>query len=121
MRELHDYKIAPTDSAIKVTVLDDPAPNGASRNYKVEHPGITGGSLTISFQGGPVNADGSGINGVTNEILLAILADRLRGFQTGPFACRENEQAITKIEEAQHWLNSRTLARLRRVNGNPTV
>ena len=54
------------------------------------------------------------MNGLTQEVLLAIVADRLRSFQAGKFACRENALALTKIEEAQHWLHSRTLARMSR-------
>lgn len=54
------------------------------------------------------------MNGLTQEVLLAIVADRLRSFQVGQFACRENALALTKIEEAQHWLHSRTLARMQR-------
>ena len=46
--------------------------------------------------------------------LLAIVIDRLRAFQAGPFACRENALALTKIEEAQHWLLHRTRARMTR-------
>lgn len=54
--------------------------------------------------------------------MLAIVADRLRSFQNGPYACRENAIALTKVEEAQQWLRSRTLARMRRgVEGTHTV
>jgi len=35
----------------------------------------------------------------------------LRSFQAGPYACRENALALTKIEEAMHWLNHRTAER----------
>lgn len=64
----------------------------------------------INFQHGPVCEEG--INGVTNESLLAIVADRLQRFQRGPMPCRENAIALTKIEEALHWLQTRTRRRL---------
>ena len=32
----------------------------------------------------------------------------------GDFACRENALALTKVEEALHWLNHRTADRQRR-------
>ena len=51
---------------------------------------------------------------VTHEVLLAILIDRLQSFQAGPYACRENALALTKLEEAQHWLQARTKARMAR-------
>ena len=46
--------------------------------------------------------------------LLAIVADRLRSFRQGPFASRYNALALTHIEDAQNWLNRRTLERMRR-------
>ena len=66
----------------------------------------------IKFQTGPVQE--VGFNGVTDESLLAIVVDRLRGFQQGQFPCRENALAITKIEEALHWLEARARDRERR-------
>jgi hypothetical protein len=51
------------------------------------------------------------VNGITNEVLLAIVLDRLNGFQQGEFKSRENALAITKIEEAMHWLHHRTRER----------
>lgn len=53
-------------------------------------------------------------HGVTNEALLGIVIDRLRGFQDTPLRCRENAVALTKLEEAMHWLHARTLDRIRR-------
>ncbi|ODT86711.1 MAG: hypothetical protein ABS78_15575 [Phenylobacterium sp. SCN 70-31] len=62
------------------------------------------------FQNGPIGE--VGVNGLTHEALLAILVDRLRAFQAGPFSCRENALALTKLEEAQQWLGARTRARM---------
>ncbi len=42
------------------------------------------------------------------EDLLQICRNRQQSFQAGDFACRENELALTKIEEALHWLDHRT-------------
>ncbi|PZA14208.1 hypothetical protein, partial [Parazoarcus communis] len=67
---------------------------------------------TILFQNGPINE--AGVNGLTHEALLAIVADRLRSFQAGPFSCKANACALTHIEEAMHWLQQRTLERMRR-------
>jgi len=46
--------------------------------------------------------------------LIAVVIDRLQGFQGGKFACRENALALTKLEEAVHWLHHRTAQRLAR-------
>ena len=66
----------------------------------------------INFQKGPVAEAGK--NGIFIEDLLQICRHRLHCFQTGDFACRENEQALTKIEEALHWLDRRTKERQHR-------
>lgn len=75
---------------------------------------------TVKFQNGPVKENG--VNGVMNEDLIAIVIDRLQGFQSGPYACRENAIALTKLEEALLWLNKRTADRDRRgVEGTSVV
>lgn len=48
------------------------------------------------------------------EALLAVIIDRLQCFQAGPYACRENAIALTKLEEAMMWLQKRTRDRLAR-------
>ena len=63
----------------------------------------------IVFQHGPI-AD-AGENGTTIEVVTQVLINRLRGFNEGPFRCRENSLAITHLEEALHWLEARTKAR----------
>ena len=74
----------------------------------------------ITFQEGPIAE--YGVNGISNEALLAIIEDRLAGFQAGPFACRENALALTKIQEAMHWLHHRTRERVTRgVEGTHSV
>ena len=56
------------------------------------------------------------------HFIIAVLCDRLRGIQNGPYACRENAHALTHLEEAQHWLQQRTLERMRRgVEGSHKV
>ena len=63
----------------------------------------------IHFQEGPIKE--AGINGVTNEDLIAMVISRLEGFQNSDFRCRENALAITKLEEALLWLRKRTIGR----------
>lgn len=68
-------------------------------------------SCLVSFQNGPVSE--SGLNGIQNEHLLAIMVHRLK-FLNEKFPCRENSIAITKIEEALMWLDARTKNRIQR-------
>lgn len=66
----------------------------------------------VKFQEGPILK--SKPNGCYMEDLLAIVIDRLEGFQSGDYPCRENALALTKIQEAVHWLNHRTNDRIER-------
>jgi len=61
---------------------------------------------TLHFQNGPIGE--CGVNGIGIEHLLHLVAARLRGYQATDFRCRENALALTKIEEALHWLQHRT-------------
>ena len=92
---------------------DEKAEGGASHSYSIDPIGSAGCSAAnIKFQKGAMKE--VGFNGVSDEALLAIVIDRLRGFQSGPFSCRENAFALTKLEEAMHWLNARTADRMAR-------
>ena len=118
-RELTGHKVNGANEALFVEALDEPGCGGASHHYGIggfKHRNWSETDdetyLNVRFQNGPI-AD-AGTNGVTHEALLAILIDRLQGFQSGKFACRENALALTKLQEAQMWLKSRTEARLAR-------
>lgn len=114
MRTITDHVINPANDKLTIEVIDEPGAGGANHLYEVSgYRGQSGHEgVLIEFQNGPIAE--VGVNGLTQEVLLAIVVDRLRSFQAGPFACRENALALTKIEEAQHWLQQRTLARMRR-------
>ena len=64
----------------------------------------------------------NGIVGLTNECLLAMVADRLECFQASEFACEENENALVAVGEALAHLEMRTQSRKDRgVEGTHTV
>ena len=54
------------------------------------------------------------VHGVIDTDLLEIVRDRLKGFQSGEFATRENACALTHIEEALMWMNRRVEDRIER-------
>lgn len=110
MRTISDYAVNPVNDRLVVTVLDEPGAGGANHEYRVDTEKSV--ICRISFQNGPIAENG--VNGVTQEVLLSIVADRLRSFQAGPYACRDNAVALTKVEEAMMWLQRRTLERMRR-------
>lgn len=118
-REIHDHKVNGLNEALAITA-DEPGSGGASHRYDVlgraEHipgfgPRVFG--VNLRFQNGPIK-ELRDCNGITNEALLAVLIDRMRGFQSGPFACRENAIALTHLEEALMWLQKRTRDRMAR-------
>lgn len=134
MREISDHKVNPANDRLKIEVLDHPGSGNASHLYSItgfntasnlscpftERHGQPAEHATVLFQNGPIAE--VGVNGVTHEALLAIVADRLRCFQAGPYSSRENALALTKIEEAMLWLHKRTLDRMARgVEGTHTV
>lgn len=116
--EIHDHEINPANEAIAITADErDPQNGNASHVYCLNFAPQPDGKpqpmdVRLSFQNGPIAT--SGINGITNEALLAVVIDRLRGFQSGKYSCRENALALTKCEEALQWLNHRTRQRMAR-------
>lgn len=113
MRELTSHKVNGLNEALRIVVLDEPGQGNACHKYSIN---VIGGEScsgqVISFQNGPIQE--FGVNGISNESLLAIVEDRLLGFQSGDFACRENALALTKIQEAMMWLLKRTRDRIAR-------
>lgn len=134
MRPIDSHKVNAANEKLEIAVLDEPGAGGACHLYQVTgfdtatnpsdpfvaRHGKSAQHSTVLFQNGPIAE--AGVNGVTHEALLAILVDRLESFQRGPYACRENAIALTKLQEAQHWLHHRTRARVARgVEGTHTV
>lgn len=82
--------------------------NTEGHKYQIGH----GSSMTyIDFQNGPVKE--VGVNGATNESLLAILIDRIN-YLNSQFGCEENEFALRHLKEALAHLEARTFRRIQR-------
>ncbi len=101
-----------------VFAIDEPGNGGANHTYAVHKYGETPTILNeplaiIQFQNGARKIPTS-IHGVIDTDLLEIVRDRLKGFQSGEFATRENACALTHIEEALMWLNRRVEDRIER-------
>lgn len=109
----------------EVIATDEKGQGNANHEYQIVPTGSGPGSklgdvcAVISFQNGPIKE--FGVNGVTNEDLIAIVIDRMRGFQSGEYACRDNALVLAKLEEALMWLRNRTNEReARGVEGTNT-
>lgn len=119
MRELVNHKVNGLNELLQVQVLDEPGQGNACHEYVIINTQNNDQTI-ISFQNGPIKEVGA--NGISQEALLAIVEDRLLGFQSGPYACRENAVALTKIQEAMMWLQKRTMDRMKRgVEGTHTI
>ena len=115
LRRIMGHESNPCNSKI-VIVADGPGPGGASHEYRVRIGATSEVSeaadvQTVRFQNGPVLEDGNGVNGTTHEVLLTIVADRLQGFQDGPYACPENAAALEAVGLALSILHQRTQRR----------
>jgi hypothetical protein len=117
MRELST--IQKREKLNDVYAIDLKGNGGANHRYDIlnsEWDKEHGGNevlLTIQFQNG-ARKDGTSIYGVIDSDLLEIVRERLKAFQAGPFASRENACALTHIEEALMWMNRRIEDRIER-------
>jgi hypothetical protein len=127
MRTLTDHKLNGLNDALDITVLDEPGSGGAHHQYQISwgqvergpKPTIAeleailekgdksvsllpdggvcvGNTALICFQNGPIQE--AGVNGISGEALLAIVIDRLRCFQSGPYASADNASALIHAE-----------------------
>ena len=111
MREITSHKVNPANDVLVVKALDGPGPGGASHHYQIDVPTQTP-PISINFQNGPIAE--AGVNGITHEALLAILIDRMEGFQSGPFANDYNAAALAHLQSAAGCLHDRTRERMSR-------
>jgi hypothetical protein len=97
---------------VNVAVLDEPDPKAGNANhdYAIQFGGPDQ-VCRIQFQHGPRGAEGS-TPGVFDDALLAIVEDRLAGFQAGPFACEENLVALGAVREARAAFAERAAKRI---------
>lgn len=75
---------------------------------------VLGNGLDIRWQNGALKEpDGTPRepNGAFVETVISACVQRLEFFQNSKFSCRENALAITKLQEALHWLEDRTKRR----------
>lgn len=132
MRKLESHKVNGANETLDIAVTDAPGSGGANHRYEVTGFDTTSNasrtqgdavgretSLLVLFQNGPVKE--AGVNGITQEALLAIVADRLESFQAGPYACSDNSEALASVVQAMQCLQRRTKARIARgVEGTHT-
>lgn len=143
MRQITDHIVSGDQPVqLKIDVMDEPGAGGANHEYLVtwtpnpkpkptiaeleailQEPEthvnllpdgqfVDAGRILVRFQNGPIKE--CGVNGITQEALLAIVIDRPRSFQAGPYASPLNYSALRSCEEALGDLQQRTLDRIAR-------
>lgn len=87
--------------------------NRLDENGKPAGGYVSGVGLSITWQNGPLAVDGERRepNGAFVETVIAAAVQRIEHYNETEFRCRENSLAITKLEEALHWLQHRTADR----------
>lgn len=77
---------------------------------------VKGIGLDIQWQDGPLGApddpDRAEPNGAFVETVIASVLQRIEHYNETQFHCKENDQAIAKLESALEWLNRRTQRRV---------
>ena len=123
MRELTGHRVNPANDTLRIVVTDAPGAGGANHRYEItgfdatKNPSANSGvdgqiRTSILFQNGPI--PDAGVNGLTQEVLLEIVADRLQSFQAGPFANSYNAEALKHVLLAKQSLLDRTRERMGR-------
>lgn len=116
MLEIKTHHVTGVPEYVRIFPDGDKGQGGAHTKYLISL-GVPGGresgsQTALRFQNG--SAQEVGPNGVTNEAVLAVVIDRLKGFQQGELSCRENAIALTHLETALLWLQQRTRDRIER-------
>ena len=109
MREITTHKAHEQDRQPMLTALGNPTIAGAEQDYEIIYHGENEPDTIVNIHFVSLESPG-----VTNEALLAIVKDRLEGFQAGKFPCQENEDALAGVNHALRFLHKRTLDRVAR-------
>lgn len=97
-----------------VFVADDPHPvNGANHAYALTRKDKGKQVGHIDFQRGPRHEPDS-TDGTLDGAVLAIVIDRYRSFQAGPFSCPENDAVLGHLVAAQDMIIARAKERAAR-------
>jgi hypothetical protein len=105
MREVTDHWLDDRSDNVEVRA-EDLGPGGADHKYTLK-AGDT--EQVLLFQRGPVRE--AGLNGVTEEALIAVLIDRFTSFRDGPFSHPAHSAILEHLEGALEEMHGRTRER----------
>ena len=112
LRQVYTHQIERLNEALDIDVMSEPGEGGASQRYRIVNKATQQVMCDLQFQIG--NPNEIGINGISNEALLAIVADRLEGFQRGKYRSDFGELALNKLKQCMRALRRRTQERIAR-------
>ena len=109
-RQVISHRFGDGNKDLEIVALDGPSKSGSCMLYRAiaHRDGKKPEEICdLRFQMGRPSQHGS--NGLTNESLLAVVEDRLIGFQKGEFQNLENARALHHVKEALLWLQRRVI------------
>ena len=120
MRKITSHHVKDQAGELEIVVIDDKVSGGENSRYQVidvskQNTAPDAADMVIAeiqFQNGPISENG--VNGITNEVLISIVIDRLESFQEGKLANRYNSAALHSLHSALASLKQRTIERLER-------
>jgi hypothetical protein len=125
--DLNIHKTNPVNQELEIALGDEPGAGGAHHHYIITGFDLSSNPSAVDddgdllaapdveylfFQNGPIKE--VGVNGLTHEVLLAILIHRLQCFQNGPYANKYNLEAVSHLQEALKAFKARTEERTER-------
>jgi hypothetical protein len=110
MRTITDHIANPANDRLTINVIDEPGAGGANHIYEIIID--DGRKILLPFQNGGIAEHG--VNGITQEVLLAVVIDRLASFDAGPYPSSENKEALYHARQALEYLKLRTKKRTER-------
>lgn len=110
-RTIRQHKCPGLNDAIEVSAVGEPGVGTASYKYRVQVTTDSNGefSITIPFQEMPIKEYGP--EGLTDEVLLAIVLDRFSAYQQSSLACDAFKNASRFINQALDELKLRRIER----------
>lgn len=108
-REILEHRVNLEDRQPTLMAMGRVGVGGAEQLYRIRFKRQNGEDALL-----PVPFVSLEHEGVTNEVLLAIVIDRLEAFQRGKFACAANANALSFCNMALTALKGRTIERMAR-------
>lgn len=124
MEKVTGHIVEGADSNLEVVAIGERGPDGAHQHYRISGFDTTSNTANVDDERFPIRytslplvfqnraPDENGMCGLTLESLLAVAKHRLEGFQSGPYPCYENAEALKGINSALTALTGRTRTRL---------